>query len=102
MNHAPRDYIKAALRHAKYEISANKAPFYSEIPHGLRINANANTRGACRKQGAEMLEKWILFRVHRHFSLPEINGMKPAVGGVSWRRFPGGSSGQIRSRSQPC
>jgi predicted RNase H-like HicB family nuclease len=72
-------YIQAALRHAKYEILADDGTFYGEIPQCPGVYANAATHEECREQLAEVLEEWILFRVYRNLSLPEIDGVKLAI-----------------------
>lgn len=72
-------YLQAALRHAKYEILKDDETFYGEIPQCPGVYANAATLEECREQLAEALEEWILFRVHRNLSLPEIEGIKLAV-----------------------
>lgn len=72
-------YIQAALRHAKYEILADDGTFYGEIPQCPGVYANAATLEGCREQLAEVLEEWILFRVYRNLSLPEIDGLKLAI-----------------------
>jgi len=73
------NYIQAAMRQAKYEILSDDGTFYGEIPPCPGVYANAATLEACREQLAEVLEEWILFRVHRHLALPEIDGIKLAV-----------------------
>ena len=45
-----RKYLRAALRHAKYEILADAGMFYAEIPECRGVYANARTLEACRKQ----------------------------------------------------
>ena len=72
-------YIQAALRHAKYEILTEGGTFYGEIPQCPGVYANAATLEECREQLAEVLEEWILFRIYRNLSLPEIDGIKLAV-----------------------
>lgn len=69
-------YIQAALRHAKYEILADDGSFYGEVPECNGVYANAETLEQCREELAEVLEEWILFRVHKNCALPEIDGIE--------------------------
>ncbi|HKP11684.1 MAG TPA: type II toxin-antitoxin system HicB family antitoxin, partial [Blastocatellia bacterium] len=58
-------YIKAAMRQAKYELLADDGTFYGEIPGCEGVYANAETLENCRDELEEVLEEWILFRVSR-------------------------------------
>lgn len=68
-------YIQAAMRHAKYEILSDDGSFYGEIPACEGVYANAASFEECREQLNEVLEEWILFRVHKNLDLPVINGI---------------------------
>jgi predicted RNase H-like HicB family nuclease len=68
------DYLKAALRHARYEILSDDGSFYGEIPECNGVYANASTLEACREELEEVLEEWVLFRVYKNLSLPVIDG----------------------------
>jgi predicted RNase H-like HicB family nuclease len=72
-------YIRAALRHARYEILADDGSFYGEIPECNGVYANATTLEDCREQLAEVLEEWVLFRVHQHLPLPVIDGIELTI-----------------------
>lgn len=67
------DYVQAALRHSKYEILSDDGSYYGEIPECNGVYANADTLEACREQLQEVLEEWILFRVHRNLPIPVID-----------------------------
>ncbi|MBM3327720.1 MAG: type II toxin-antitoxin system HicB family antitoxin [Calditrichaeota bacterium] len=54
------DYIKAAMRRAKYEIIDDPNPFYGEIPELPGVWANAATLEACRDELKEVVEEWII------------------------------------------
>ncbi len=69
------EYIQAALRHAKYEILPDDGSYYGEIPECSGVYANADTLEDCREQLREVLEEWLLFRVHRSLTLPTIDGI---------------------------
>lgn len=67
------NYIKAALRHARYEILGDDGSYYGEIPECNGVYANAETLEYCRKELREVLEEWILFRLYHNLSLPIID-----------------------------
>ena len=72
-------YIRAALRHARYEILADDGSFYGEIPVCNGVYANAATLEDCREQLEEVLEEWILFRVSRTLPLPVVDGIELTI-----------------------
>ncbi len=67
------DYIRGAMRQARYEILADDASFYGEIPGFDGVYANASTLEACREELEEVLEEWILLRVSQHLPLPVVD-----------------------------
>lgn len=69
-------YIQAAMRKAKYEILSDHGTFYGEIPGFQGVWANADTLEACREELEEVLEEWILFRVHDNLPLPIVEGVE--------------------------
>jgi len=73
------EYLKAAMSHAHYEILAEDGSYYGEIPECRGVYANAPTLEACRDELAEVLEDWVLFRIHNHLALPEIDGLALTV-----------------------
>jgi len=73
------EYLKAAMSHAQYEILAEDESYYGEIPQCPGVYANAATLEACRDELAEVLEDWVLFRIHKHLALPEIDGLALTV-----------------------
>jgi len=73
------EYINAALRHARYEILKDDGTYYGEIPECNGVYANTPTLEACREELREVLEEWVLFRVHRHLSFPVIDGIELAI-----------------------
>ncbi len=77
------DYLRAALRQARYEIIPDEGLFYGDIPGFEGVFAAAPTLEECREQLSEVLEDWILVRVSLHLPLPEAGGLRIAVGGVA-------------------
>ncbi len=73
------EYVQAALRHAKYEILKDDGSYYAEIPECQGVYANPATLEDCREQLREVLDEWILFRVHRNLSLPVVDGIEVAI-----------------------
>ena len=72
-------YMEAALRHARYTILQDEGLFYGEIPECNGVYADAANLEECRDQLREVLEEWILFRVHRNLPLPTIDGVQIAI-----------------------
>ena len=68
------NYLQAAMRHARYEILTDDSSFYGNIPACNGVYANAPTLEACRDELAEVLEEWVLLRIHKNLSLPVIDG----------------------------
>ncbi len=73
------DYIQAALRHARYEILPEDGSYYGEIPQCTGVYSNAESLEDCRQQLQEVLEEWILFRVHKNLLLPVIDGIELTI-----------------------
>ena len=76
-------YIQTAMRHAKYEILSDDSSFYGEIPICEGVYANAASLEECREQLEEVLEEWILFRVHKNLDLPVIDGIELTIKAVA-------------------
>ncbi len=74
-----RDYIKAAMRQAKYEILPDDGSFYGEIPGFEGVYANADKLEKCREELEEVLEEWILMRVSRNLALPIVAGIELVI-----------------------
>ena len=72
-------YLDAAMRQARYEILPDDGQYYGEIPECNGVYANAKTLEDCREQLREVLEEWVLLRVHRNLTLPIVDGVELAV-----------------------
>ena len=72
-------YIEAAMRHAHYEILADDDSIYGEIPECRGVYANASTLEECREELGEVLEGWLLLRIHKNLALPKIDGLELTV-----------------------
>lgn len=73
-----RDYIKAALEHAHYELIEDAEPFYGEVPELRGVWATGETLEACRTNLETTIEGWLLVRLSRNLSVPEIGGFTVA------------------------
>lgn len=73
------EYIQAALQHAKYEILPDDGSYYGEIPDCNGVYANASTLEDCREELREVLEEWVLFRIHKNLALPAIDSIELSI-----------------------
>jgi len=73
------EYVQAALRRAKYEILPEDGSYYGAIPECNGVYANAEVLEDCRQQLREVLEEWVLFRVHRNLPIPSIEGIELTI-----------------------
>jgi len=65
-------FFREAMKRARYEILEDDGTFCGEIPGFRGVLANARTLEKCREQLEEVLEEWLLFRVSRNLSLPNV------------------------------
>jgi predicted RNase H-like HicB family nuclease len=72
------EYIRAAMRRAKYEILSDDT-FYGEIPGLQGVYANAKTLEACREELQEVLEGWIILGLRLGHTLPGIDGIELVI-----------------------
>jgi predicted RNase H-like HicB family nuclease len=73
------EYIRAAMRRAKYEILPDDGTFYGEIPGFQGVYANAASLEECREQLQEVLEGWIVLGLRLGHVLPVIDGLELVV-----------------------
>nr|VFJ54307.1 MAG: Predicted nuclease of the RNAse H fold, HicB family [Candidatus Kentron sp. FW]VFJ75519.1 MAG: Predicted nuclease of the RNAse H fold, HicB family [Candidatus Kentron sp. FW] len=72
-------YLNNAMKHARYEILEDDGSYYGEIPECRGVYANADTLEDCRDRLEEVLEDWILLRIHNHLAIPVIEGIELSV-----------------------
>jgi predicted RNase H-like HicB family nuclease len=72
-------YLEAAMRHAHYEILKDDGTYFGEIPECRGVYANARSLEECRDELAQVLEDWLLFRIHKNLPLPKIDGLELTV-----------------------
>lgn len=70
------EYIQSGLSLAKYEILPDDKEYYGEIPECQGVYASGVSLETCREELREVLEEWVLFRVHRNLDLPILNGIE--------------------------
>jgi predicted RNase H-like HicB family nuclease len=71
-----RDYMRAAMHRARYDILPDEGTFYGEIPGFDGVYSEGETLEACRDELEEVLEEWIFFRVSRSLPVPELEGLE--------------------------
>jgi predicted RNase H-like HicB family nuclease len=76
------NYIKSAMKRAKYEILEDDGSYYVEIPELEGVYANEKNLESCRTALEEILEEWIFLRVSKNFSIPVIDGIELKIGVV--------------------
>ncbi len=70
------EYIEAALSKARYEIIEDEEPYYGEVPELEGVWATGNTLEECRRNLAEVIDGWIVVRLRKGLSLPQIDAYK--------------------------
>lgn len=73
------EYVRQAMRHAKYEMIKDEEPFYGEIEGLQGVWATGKTLEECREKLADTLEGWILIRISRGLAVPPIDGIEIKV-----------------------
>ena len=69
-------YIRAALKHAHYEIIQDEEPFYGEIEGLQGVWASGRTLEECRERLVKVLDGWILVRLSRGLAVPPVDGVE--------------------------
>ena len=67
------NYIRNAMKRAKYEILPDDGSIYGEIPGFEGVYANADNLEDCREELEDVLGEWTLLRVYKNLSLPVWN-----------------------------
>lgn len=63
------EFIEKRLKEAKYKILKNGA-YFGEIPSVRGVWASAKTLENCRQELREVLEDWLLIKVHERERVP--------------------------------
>jgi len=70
------DYLRAAMRQARYQILPDDKLYYGEIPALPGVWASAATLESCREELEKTLEDWILVRVAKSLDIPPVGGVE--------------------------
>ena len=70
------NYIRSAMKRARYEILPDDGKFYGEIPELSGVYAHTDTLEDCREELKEVLEEWILLRLSMNLPLPVVDGIE--------------------------
>jgi predicted RNase H-like HicB family nuclease len=73
------DYIRAAMRQARYKILPEDGTYFGEIPGIAGVWANADSLEACRDELAEVLEEWIALSLSKDLPIPEVGGVELTI-----------------------
>jgi len=68
------EFIRAAMKLAKYEIIENEEKFYGTISELKGVWSTGKTLEECRENLESSLEDWILACVSKGIEVPEIEG----------------------------
>jgi len=68
------DYIRAAMRHARYELMEN-GRFFGKVPECRGCWAEAAALEDCREELQSTLEDWLLLGLQMGHKLPAIDGI---------------------------
>ena len=68
------DYIEAALAKAKYAIIEDEEPYYGEVPELQGVWSTGRSLEECRKNLVEVIDGWIVVRLKKGLSIPQIEG----------------------------
>ena len=71
-----REYIDAALQHARYELIDDEEPYYGEVPELQGVWATGKTLEECRQELAEVIDGWILVRLSRGLPIPPVGDVQ--------------------------
>ncbi|MBL7208554.1 MAG: type II toxin-antitoxin system HicB family antitoxin [Dehalococcoidia bacterium] len=69
------EYLRAAMKRAKYEMLPDNNTYYGSIPQFDGVYANSDNLENCRNELEDVLEEWLLFRISRRLSLPIVDGI---------------------------
>jgi len=70
------EYIRAAMRKAKYEILPDDGTYYGEIPGFEGVWANSDTLEDCREELEEVLEEWLFLSVSKNLPIPKVDNLE--------------------------
>ena len=72
-------YLEAAMRRAAVRDAQGRRQLLWRDSGMSRGHGNARTLEKCRSELAEVLEDWLLFRIHQNLAIPKIDGLELTV-----------------------
>jgi len=66
------EYIKEALKRAKYEIIEDEEPYYGEIPELNGVWATGKNLEECRENLINVIEGWIIISIKEGLPIPKL------------------------------
>jgi predicted RNase H-like HicB family nuclease len=73
-----RSYIDRALQKAEYKQLADGS-WFAEIPGLEGVWANGASVEKCRNELSEVLEEWLVLKIHDHDEIPSLDGIQVKV-----------------------
>ena len=70
------DYIRRAMKKAKYEILSDDNSYYGEIPGFEGVYANSENLEECREELEEVFEEWLFLRIAKNLPVPTVDGIE--------------------------
>ncbi len=71
-----REYIDTALECAHYEMIKDEEPYYGEVKELQGVWATGKTLEECRRKLSEVIDGWILVRLSRGLTVPDLRGVR--------------------------
>ena len=68
-------YIQKALEKTKYKI-LDDCTWFAEIPGFQGVWANAKNVEDCRRELMEVLEEWLILKIHDRNPIPHLKGVE--------------------------
>lgn len=68
------EYIQAALARSEYKMLDDQT-WFAEIPGFEGVWANSATVESCRSELCEVLEEWLILKLHDHDPIPVVDGL---------------------------
>lgn len=72
------EYLRAAISRSQYK-QLEDGSWFGEIPGFEGVWANATSVEACRSELAEVLEEWLLLKLHDQDPIPVVDGHDLAI-----------------------
>lgn len=74
-------FVEQSLKRAKYKILKD-GMYYAEVPRLHGVWAQGKTLEECRQELSEVIEEWLLLKVHSHHPVPGLPFVAPVLRNV--------------------